>query len=617
MAGVGIGGYMLWPAITGTITGNKYYTSKEAQDLYDQGYADGSKSENELTAKVDYYKTLVDEYYIQVDTLTKQATILQNENLQYSAQISSLIAQKKSLETQLSTLKNESIQDKTKITLLETQIDDLNSEIARLELTIFNNEVKIDEYEDKILKLQTTVSYYEKYIANLETESQVVATFEFNGSVYNVQILNKGGTVMVPDPTSTEYIIFNGWTVNGEIVDLNTYTINTNTKFVADVSYKFTVKFSVDSTIISTQIVAKNLNATAPAEAPTKSGYVFKGWSVDGSNIVDVATYKITKDTKFIALFEKVYTVTFQYENEVVNTQIVERGAYAQNFAIEDTETKLFVGWTVNGELVDITNYAITSDTIFIAKVNYKYLVTFTANNEIYTTELVLSGTSPTAPSNTPTKVNQVFKGWSIDGTNVIDISTIIVSKDITLIAVFGNVVVSDFDLVKANVKYTTSSTNDTFTFNSSTLGNYDMRTISTIRVTFDYNYDFITSTSNMAQGNGVGSGRITIDISVNWDGTLDYAYKNHSSVKLFDYTSSDGGTLGYTIASSGDYGLSSFFETYNSNNGTIYIFAETQKIGFNFGGLQKVTKPFGLSTKTVGYVYISNISNVSIELIP
>ena len=57
VAGIGIGGFMLWPAIQGTITGNRYYTAEEAQSLYDQGYTDGSKSETELNAKVDYYKT--------------------------------------------------------------------------------------------------------------------------------------------------------------------------------------------------------------------------------------------------------------------------------------------------------------------------------------------------------------------------------------------------------------------------------------------------------------------------------------------------------------------------------------------------------------------------------
>jgi len=637
MAGIGIGGYMLWPAIQGTITGNRYYTANEAQNLYDQGYSDGAKSETELTAKVDYYKTLVDEYYIQVDSLTKQSTILQNENIRYSAQITDLTEQKNLLENELSVLRGESIQDKNKIIDLETEIDSLNAEITKLELTIFNNDNKIGEYEDSILKLQTSVSYYENYIANLETENQVVATFEFNGSVYNVQILNKGGKAMVADPTSTEYVLFNGWTVDGELVDLNTYMINTNTKFIADVSYRYTVEFSVDSTTISTQLVAKDLNATSPAEAPTKSGYVFKGWSVDGTNIIDVATYTITKDTKFIALFEKVYTATFQYENEVVNTQIIERGTCAENVVVEDSETKLFAGWTVNGELVDVNSYVVTRDTVFIAKIDYKYLVTFTANNEIFATELVLNGTSANIPTETPIKSQQTFKGWSIDGVNVIDVSTISISGETNFIAVFGNIVVNDFILTKSTVNGSSStsmgktyySVSDKYDFKSETLSSYDViYNYEKVIVSFDYNYDYVTASNitTVGIGEGVGSGHVSFEVTfgpVTSNGSSTpyyYVKKIYDNFTMADgYVVSGADKTSYNIEFSGDETILDF-QTYNRNGGGDYWFEGTSEIGFTFAPTEvtKTTyKAFTSTVETLGFLYVSNISNVQIELIP
>lgn len=620
MAGIGIGGYMLWPAIQGTITGNRYYTANEAQSLYDQGYVDGAKSETELSAKVDYYKTLVDEYYVQVDTLTKQATILQNENIRYSAQITSLTERKNLLENELSVLREVSIQDKNKIIDLENEIDNLNAEITKLELNIFNNDNKIGEYEDSILKLQTSVSYYENYIANLETENQVVATFEFNGSVYNVQILSKGGKAIVTDPTSTESVVFNGWTVDGELVDLNTYIINTNTKFIADVSYKFTVEFSVDSTIVSTQLVAKDLMATSPAEAPTKSGYVFKGWSVDGSNIIDVATYKIAKDTKFVALFEKIYTATFQYENEVVNTQIIERGTCAQNVVVEDSETKVFAGWTVNGELVDVSTYTITRDTIFIAKIDYKYLVTFTANNETFATELVLNGTSANIPTEAPTKSQQIFKGWSIDGVNVIDVSTVAINNETTFVAVFGNLVVSDFELTTEDVEYHSGSfgaeyIDDLFKFNSNALSNYNLMNYSSIKVKFDFNYDFVEELDSVKTGNGVGSGSAEITITPVDSYSSGNYIATYSATDLFTYKV-DGTTFTYSLAKRSSGSQSSFFKTYQSTNGDAYIYSNISVIGFDFDSMECEVSN-GFSTDTVGYLYISNVSNVSIELIP
>lgn len=45
---VGILLYIYWPAITGTVNGNKYYTAEEVQEAYDKGYNDSNTSEKEL-----------------------------------------------------------------------------------------------------------------------------------------------------------------------------------------------------------------------------------------------------------------------------------------------------------------------------------------------------------------------------------------------------------------------------------------------------------------------------------------------------------------------------------------------------------------------------------------
>ena len=77
--------YVFWPAITGTINDNKYYTAEDVQNSYDKGFDDGNKSETELTAEITYYKTLVDEYESEVKSLNKEIDNLvslrsQNEN---------------------------------------------------------------------------------------------------------------------------------------------------------------------------------------------------------------------------------------------------------------------------------------------------------------------------------------------------------------------------------------------------------------------------------------------------------------------------------------------------------------------------------------------------------
>ena len=116
----------------------------------------------------------------------------------------------------------------------------------------------------------------------------------------------------------------------------------------------------------NSQIVEKHGKPTVPSN-PTKSNYVFVGWSVDGTNTVDVSKYMIVGNTTFTAIFRvDKFTVTFKNGSTTISTQEVTNGGYATrpNF---DTET--FKGWTVNGtDIVNISTYKITANTTFTAK---------------------------------------------------------------------------------------------------------------------------------------------------------------------------------------------------------------------------------------------------------
>ena len=484
--------YCFWPAIKGTVDNSKYYTQEELQNSYDKGYNDGCKSETELTGQVKYYKGLVDEYYIQVNTLNDEITMLTKNNKDYETQVNNLTTQKASLQTQvenLTTIKNNndttiselnsqitSLQtqvtnltnsgaDKSEqitilnnqistlqntvsqlqttndmnvdtITSLNTQIASLNEQIINMNLSTQDSQNQIRTLNNKINELQKSITYYESYIANLESGEQVVATFEYDGSVYNIQIVNKGSNLSVTTPTSTDYKIFNGWTVNGSAIDLSTYTITTNTKIVADVTYKYDVVFKVGDNTHDSQIVTSDTSATLPT-APKQDGYVFDGWSIDGKNIVSVATNNITSNTTYIAMFTKLHTVTFVYEEETKSTQTIRNGNYATNVIVDSTDYKVFNGWKLNGVITDISSYKITADTQFIADITYKYDVKFMVDDNTIDSQIVEKNNYPTLPTN-PTKDGYEFDGWSIDGVNVAnDILTKNVTANTTYYAVF------------------------------------------------------------------------------------------------------------------------------------------------------------------------------------
>lgn len=493
VAVVGILIYCYWPAITGTVNNNKYYTQEDVQKAYDDGYADGNKSESELTTKYEYYKSLVDDYYVQVTTLNEEINKLSNENASYSTQVKNLTTQKTNLQAQVDNLTsiketNESTiadlnsqitnlqsqvknltnssEDKSEqIANLNTQITNLQNTVSQLQttnkmnldtITSLNNQIsslnaqisemtensqnytgKINALNSKISELQKSIAYYEAYIAQLENTEQVVATFEFDGSVYNIQIVNKGSKLSVVTPTSTEYKIFNGWTVNGQVIDLNTFTITTNTKIVADITYKFDVKFKVENEIISSQIIIKDNFASLPSN-PTKDGYAFDGWSLNGVNVIsDIATKPVTENTTYIAVFTKLHTVTFVYENETKSTQTIRNGGLAKNVSITNTDYKIFNGWKVDNKFVEVSSYAIYNNITFVADITYKYDVKFKVDDAIYNSQIVTKNEYATLPTN-PTKDGYEFDGWSINGVDILtDIATTKVSENITYLAVF------------------------------------------------------------------------------------------------------------------------------------------------------------------------------------
>ena len=132
----------------------------------------------------------------------------------------------------------------------------------------------------------------------------------------------------------------------------------------------------------NTQIVERNGKPTVPAN-PTKTNYVFFGWSVDGTNTVNVSNYTVTENVTFTAVFRiQSYTVTFKNNDKTVSMQTVEHGKYA---TVPVVNIENFAGWSLDGEnIVDLESYAITENVTFTAVVNQS----FNANSPLFGTWL-------------------------------------------------------------------------------------------------------------------------------------------------------------------------------------------------------------------------------------
>ena len=425
-----------WDKVKTGMSGTGIYTKEDLDNASEEAYNKGVSDKLEYEKLINEYRDTITNKSDEISFLNrsikeKNDLIVLKENL-----ISELNSEIDKLNLDLDS-SNTIIKDKDyQILLLNNQIDSLNVEIIDLKNDILNYKNNIDDLEKEISDANKSLTYYKNFISGLETSSQAVATFIYDNSVYSVLLVQKGSKISIDNPIDSEYIRFNGWYVNGVLVDLNTYILNENTTFTADVDYSFNVVFTVDDTVYSSQIIADGSLAETPA-VPSKVGYEFVGWSVNGSTLIDLDSYSITRNTTFIALFTKVHTVSFEIDGDVISQQSVKHNDFVNSVNTNISDYIQFNYWTLNGVRVDITNYPITEDVVFIADFTRKYDVTFMYEDTEFSSQIVLENSFAKLiiPDDT---VYKEFIGWSLDGVYTIDITNYSITKNIQFIALIS-----------------------------------------------------------------------------------------------------------------------------------------------------------------------------------
>lgn len=278
---------------------------------------------------------------------------------------------------------------------------------------------------------------------SIDGAASAAETIEIDGETYYI----------VPeDVTAPAGTIFAGWSVETETIH---YTESEGTYTIADAETEgalsvtvfvgvevgdiviatfedvYTVTFVVDGTTVYT---ATSDSFTAP-QAPSKDHYEFVGWAVDGE-IVDVASYAITEDTIFTAVFTaEILTVTFvagDYETtvlvaygECIVMPSLPEGYSAWDFDFSQAVTE------------SMTVYAIET----VTEETGVYQVQFVVDGVVVATYNSDAITLPTSPS----KDGYSFVGWAI-GTDVItDPVSYVYTQDTVLTALFEAVSVVEW----------------------------------------------------------------------------------------------------------------------------------------------------------------------------
>ncbi len=325
---------LCWKYFKSMFTGQVYYTEQEYNEKFQ------NEKENYDNLLKQYQENLTNAINDK-DNAENQLETEQSNNKRLQTQVSNLEKDKTSYEARVKELETQYEESGKTNTALFEQITELNHKIVEanskfVELTIQfqNSQNVITTLTNKIEKLNKTINSYQEFISALDFEDKVVCTFNFDGEIINLQLIVKGTHASIENP-STEYVVLNHWKVGEQQVELSSYVVNENTTFTADVTYKYEVKFMVDSSPTKTEIVTSGNYATAPEENPEKQDYEFKGWSVNGVDVIDVSSYAITQHTIFIAVFEKVVKTLQDYSWSEIDI-ISQSGHVEEYFKIGD-----------------------------------------------------------------------------------------------------------------------------------------------------------------------------------------------------------------------------------------------------------------------------------------
>lgn len=448
---IGVGALIFWGVnnakkLKSALNGTNLYTKEDLDNSYNDGYKDALEDKDAYIALINEYKATILNLTDSNTQLKSQITKVKNENADQKTKITALTGERDNLTAQVEALSADKTANQATINELNSKIDTLNSQIEELTTKYESNKNVVDELNKQIEDLQATIEYYKNNIKQLESDTQAFATFEYDGKVIDIKCVTKGTTVSINQPESTEYVVFNGWKVDGEFIDLATYNINTNTTFVADLTYKYKVAFNIDKTTeYDSQVVLKGSYPTLP-NAPTKDGYEFDGWTIDGENVItNIQTIPVNSHVTYIAKFTKLINVKFVYENSVIDTQTVRNGSFAKDVSVINTTYKVFNGWKYNSldsqivdvdtvQIFDLSNENIFEHT-FYADITYYFDVKFIVENQEYTTLIVQENNHPIPPTE-PTKEGFKFVGW-FNGTEIVDLTSLQVTENITLVAKF------------------------------------------------------------------------------------------------------------------------------------------------------------------------------------
>ncbi len=211
------------------------------------------------------------------------------------------------------------------------------------------------DFNLEVTKDITLVAIYEKV-----TGPTYTVKFDTNGgSKISSRIVEEGHIISKQRNPKKKGYIFKEWQLNGKTFSFSTKItedITLKAVYTADNRKDLTITFNTDGgTKISNQIIKEGDKVAKPSN-PTKLGYVFKEWQLNGK-AYDFNT-KVSKSFELKAIYEKttgnIYTVTFNTDGgSIIGSKAVEEGNFVKEPEPPTKKGYIFKEWQLNGKKFD------------------------------------------------------------------------------------------------------------------------------------------------------------------------------------------------------------------------------------------------------------------------
>ena len=176
--------------------------------------------------------------------------------------------------------------------------------------------------------------------------------------------------VALPTPTKAGYD-FAGWTLDGAVVENIAKGTVGDVELVATwtpVKYAITYDYAGGEEVVDA-VASYTIEEEVALPTPTKAGYDFAGWTLDGVVVENIAKGSMG-DKALVATWKAVeYTITYDYAGgeelaNAVKSYTIEEEVV---FGAPKRANYYFLGWTIDGEIVEKIEKGSMGDKIVVA----------------------------------------------------------------------------------------------------------------------------------------------------------------------------------------------------------------------------------------------------------